>query len=616
MAAIRAILGLFPKTSDYENHRIKLEEEYNDLLAFKNSKELHSYHELEAYLKSEEYLHKKKDILSLRFNKTDDFQKEKEFKRLSRASDIRLYYKTIDSSDLARFQEYEKSAELEKYQELDNFVHSSEFAKVKKEASVSAKEKFRRSDLAKTLEQYKSKKSSEQFKGYYKFIKHKFYGDFEDAIAEGLPQKIESLANDKEAVKEYLALKKTQEYKRYHKLLHSPYKHHYDTLHGTAELEAFEDLEDFINSGEFKRQKKEIESFSFRHTDEYKKLEEYQILKNSEQIKFYFKFRDSKANKNYQKLHNSDRIAKYEELKAYIESDEFIRFKTYATKVPKKRWHESKEYEKFQEFEALKANEKIKWYFNNIDSKKFDWHRAWSETFKDDFSERKIDTKKWLTRYYWGEKMFKGSYSLSQDKHFVTDGDNLIIDNGKLHIVTRKEEIEGKSWSDDFGFVTRDFGYTSGLINTGNSFQQKFGTFEAKIKFHPSVDIQNAFYLLSKTFVPRIDIANAWKKVVFGTAWGDPKDKASIKNNSKTKKRSKLSSDFFIYTLEWTPIHLVWKVNGMVVASSNQGVPNEPMYLLLSSGLRKDVDGILPAMMEIDWVRCFQHKDYKDLENE
>jgi beta-glucanase (GH16 family) len=397
--------------------------------------------------------------------------------------------------------------------------------------------------------------------------------------------------------------------------LHSPYKHHYDTLHGTAELEAFADLEDFINSGDFKRQKEEIEKFSFKDTKEYKKFEEYELLKKSESLVFYFKFRDSKENKNYTNLHNSDRIKKFEEAKAYIESDEFIRFKAYATKSPKKRWQESKEFEKLQEYEALKGNDKIVWYFKNADSKKFNWHRVWSETFFDDFSGKKIDTKKWLTRYYWGDKMFKGSYSLSHDKHFVTDGANLVIDDGHLHIVTRKEEIKGKSWSHEYGFITREFGYTSGLINTGNSFQQKYGTFEAKIKFHSSADLQNAFWLVSKTLVPRIDIANAREKVVFGTAWGDPKNPSSIKNNSKTKKRSKFTSDYFIFCLEWTPLRLKWKINGMEIASTTQGVPSESMYLVLSSGLQKDVNnGLLPAMMEIDWVRCYQHNDYREEE--
>ena len=30
--------------------------------------------------------------------------------------------------------------------------------------------------------------------------------------------------------------------------------------------------------------------------------------------------------------------------------------------------------------------------------------RIWTETFHDDFSDVKLDNRRWLTRYYWGEK--------------------------------------------------------------------------------------------------------------------------------------------------------------------------------------------------------------------
>ncbi len=160
------------------------------------------------------------------------------------------------------------------------------------------------------------------------------------------------------------------------------------------------------------------------------------------------------------------------------------------------------------------------------------------------------------------------------------------------------------------GFVTRDFGYTSGLINTAKSFRQLFGTFEAKIKFNPSSDLQNAFWMISQTLVPHIDIAKAHKKVLVGNAWGDPRNLQSIKRFTKSKSRSKLSSDFFIYTFEWTPQLLVWKINGVEIASTNQGIPQEPMYILLSAGIQKEMDNTLPAKMEVDWVRCFQHNDY------
>jgi len=54
---------------------------------------------------------------------------------------------------------------------------------------------------------------------------------------------------------------------------------------------------------------------------------------------------------------------------------------------------------------------------------------------------------------------------------------------------------------------------------------------------------------------------------------------------------------------------LRWKINGVTIASSSQGVPQEPMYLILSSGLYKEIKGNnLPASMEVDWVRCYKRK--------
>ena len=103
-----------------------------------------------------------------------------------------------------------------------------------------------------------------------------------------------------------------------------------------------------------------------------------------------------------------------------------------------------------------------------VNHKRFAWHRTWNLTFSDEFSESKLDTSKWLTRYYWGDKMLKDTYSLSIDKHLVTDGSNIILENGRLHLVTQKESVKGKSWDARYGFSTRNFDYTSGLINSAS----------------------------------------------------------------------------------------------------------------------------------------------------
>lgn len=629
MAGIRALLGLFPKTGDYESRRNQLESEYKELLAFKSSKELRKYHELEEYLHSEDFLKKKQEIISLRYKQTEDYQKEKDFLALKNSRDIKLYNKTKDSQELNLFQEFEKSAELKEYINFENFINSEEFAAVKRETMLSPKQKFAKSDLFKTLQQFDQQKNDNRIKAYFEFINNKAYSSYLSFMESGklgnfekLEKEVNSaaflnkvasmkkadfnLSAEKKKRDEYKMIKKSRDYKNYVKLSQSSQKRYYDELHGSDKLETFTDLKTFIQSDEFKRQRKEIESTNFTDTEEYKTLQKYQELKKSKKIRFYYKFRESKEYKNYLNLHQSDRIKNYEALRDYIESDDFKRFKAYCLKSSKKRWMESKEYEILQEFETLKKSEKITWYFNNIESKKFTWYRQWEESFHEDFSAAKLDTKKWMTKYFWGDKMLKDSYSLSRDKHFVSDGKNLHLENGKLHIVTRKETVKGKSWDPVRGFITREFAYTSGLISTGASFRQKYGTFEAKIKINEPNDIQNAFWMVGNTMLPHIDVAKAGKKLVIGNVWGNSREIKSLQRFSDSVGRKRFTKDYFIFTLEWLQGKLTWKINGVEINSTTKGIPHEPMYMVFSAGVQKEVNSILPASFEIDWVRCYQ----------
>jgi len=608
MAGIRALLGLFPKTGDYESHLNSLDQEYKDLVEFSNSSELRDFNELEVRVRSDEFAKKRKEILSLRFKKTEDYQKEKQYKKLARDKEISLFKKVEGSDELKSFQDIEKSDELKKLQQLEEFVNSAEYAEVKKETSLSAKKKFEKSDLAKTLNQYETQRRSSRITSYKKFVKNKAYGDFVSVVEKGLDKEVEKLQqeNKKDELK---AIKKSKEYKNFRKLSRSAYYSNYKELHNSDELEAFVELEKYVSSDEFKRNRKEIETRSFKDTDEYQKLQEYENLKKSSDMVFYTKFKNSKGLKNYLALKDSEKIRQFEELENLINGDEFKKFKAYCLKSPRKRWEESSEYEVLQDYKLKKKSEKIAWYFANAEHKKFDWHRKWSLTFNDEFSGPKLDTKSWLTKYYWGDKMLKDSYSLSQDKHYVTDGGNLNFENGRLHIVTRKESASGKSWNPSHGFVTRDFAYTSGLINTANSFRQQYGIFRAKVRITTEKELHNAFWMVGKTMVPHIDIIKAAKKLNFGNSWGDSRNIKSIKQNNFSKGRRKFTNDFFIYSLEWKSGKLSWAINGLEVASTSSGVPEEEMYIAFSAGLQTETNGILPAQMEIDWVRCHQQND-------
>ena len=67
---------------------------------------------------------------------------------------------------------------------------------------------------------------------------------------------------------------------------------------------------------------------------------------------------------------------------------------------------------------------------------------------------------------------------------------------------------------------------------------------------------------------------------------------------------SRYLSDFYIYTLEWTPNALVWKINGVEVMRQTTGVPQEPMYINFAGGVDKPIGGI--SSMEVDWVRVYE----------
>jgi beta-glucanase (GH16 family) len=106
--------------------------------------------------------------------------------------------------------------------------------------------------------------------------------------------------------------------------------------------------------------------------------------------------------------------------------------------------------------------------------------------------------------------------------------------------------------------------------------------------------------MLADKITPHVDICRTSK----GKVWADLFTNSS--NHSKTSIGSRYANDFFIYTLEWTPKSLTWLINNTEVLVQTTDVPQEPMYVLLSGGLDKPINGM--TSMEIDWIRVYKSK--------
>jgi beta-glucanase (GH16 family) len=628
MVSLRILFGLVPKTAEYETAMDALKKEYLEFVSFNESKELAEYLDLEKTIVSSDFALKKRQIQQQKYADTPEYRQEKEFNSLRKSKQIRQYYAVKNSAELKEYKATEVSDQLARYYQLEKFIQSPEFLEVKRFMAQPAKEKFKVSELYKTFAQYHELLRSYRVTTYYKMLKSKYYPDYKALLNTGRLVDFELLkkivnSTDFEVKRTSMGkkeFKKTEDYAKlvaYKKLKISRDIKHYiaftnlpgyslfTELDGSKEIINFEKIQKEVTSPDFDREKKKIENQRFENTSEYKKQVEFELLKKSDKIRGYFSFDKSKLYENFKRLDGSDTIAHYEELEKTLASGAFRKVKEYMLLPGKKKFELSDEFKMEQEYYKLKSSDKFKWYFKVKDSRKYDEVKRWNITFTEDFSTG-IDRKKWITRYFWGEAILKDTYALSDEKHLFTDGKNLEVAHGKLKIITRKEKIQGKAWNPSMGFYPKEFNYTSGLISTGAGFRQQYGLFEAKIRLNRSYPVNHAFWMVSEHMLPHIDVVKCAKKMSFGNYWSLDGNKAG-KNRASTGV-GKYTTDFFIYSLEWSQQKLVWKINGIPVITSTIGVPDLPMYINFNSGLYTEADNsVLPASMEIDWIRCYQH---------
>ncbi|MFW6328315.1 MAG: family 16 glycosylhydrolase [Bacteroidota bacterium] len=460
--------------------------------------------------------------------------------------------------EFEEFNKYSKSDELKNFEELDQFINSKDFVEIQNDIKS---QKFKDTEAYSKLQEYNTLKKLKEMKDFFKAKKSK------------------QLTN-LEAIEE------------------------------SDLLSRFKELEEYVNSGAVDKAKASMKSKAFKKSEEYIKWKEYKQLKSNKRLKDYFKFKESSVYQNYKKIEGSDKLQRYKELEDFVNSEEFKNVKAYMALSPKKKFQQSDEFRKQQEYLKLKKSDKIKWYFKALKEDKFKELKNWNIIFFDDFTGVKLSGK-WITKYYWGEELLKDSYSMAFDKHFVTDGKNLKVDGSVLKIETRQEKVSGKAWNPMFGFMPQEFEYTSGLISTGNSFRHKHGRIQAKIRLNQPGDVTHAFWLVGEKLLPQVDIfKTVGSKLLMSVHWGDITQKNGALKKTSSAGSGKVMKDFYIFELEWNANELTWKVNGLTLANQTTNIPDEPMYMVLSSGVYKDkISKGVPATMEVDWVRWMERTE-------
>ena len=404
---------------------------------------------------------------------------------------------------------------------------------------------------------------------------------------------------------EFVRLAKNNALKNYLRVKNSDSLNSFREIELSAKPIRYEELKQFVHSVEYRSSRKNHKK---NNSEEYQMELEFHKLRNDEDIKKYYRLKKWKPLCNYFELEDSPTAKKYFALQEYIDSPEFKERKAYL--LSKNKFEQTEDFQKLTEYEALKKSEKIRWFISLENTKRFDDIKRWDLSFSDDFEGSNLNTHNWLTRYFWGEALMNKSYSLATDKHAYTDGKNISVSNSILTITTRKEASDGLSWDPKFGFIPKPFEFTSGIVNTGQAFRQQYGRFEAKVRFTMVSNVYHAFWLVSEKMLPHVDIIrqNGKKSVkVQGSIFGVDGDGKKPRGLKTSLKGFDFSKNFFILGIDWTPAKMVWTINGIPYMETSRYLPNAPAYLVFSSGVSGNTnDNLLPATLEVDWVRCWK----------
>ncbi|MEZ5198888.1 MAG: family 16 glycosylhydrolase [Bacteroidales bacterium] len=576
-----------PKTSKIEQDRVNLKKEFDELNAFEASEELANHLEVGKYLESKAY---NELMASIQSGKAKEQDKIKRYESQKKAKQFKDYFKFKNSEALKNHLSFENSKELSDYIILEKLVTSKEFETQKKAASD------QKNTEDKKVNELKSLKKSKAVKDYFKFRDSAKLKEFN------------TIANSAE-LKQYLEQEKSKgntdskqsgNIKFYFKFKDSPKYKSFLAFEKSNELKKLNDLEEYVDSADHKNKLSKAESSLAELNG---KEKDFQQKKKSSEIKRYYKFKNSQKFKTFLAFEKSKELTDYIELEKYLASPEH---REILKSIEDK---EKAEAEKKKKYEDFKNSKKYKWYISIKDSEKFNNLKKWELVFEDDFAGAKLDKEKWMTRYFWGDKLLNDAYAMESDKAFPTDGKNIELGNSVLKIVTRSEKTEGKAWKQPFGFIPQQFDFTTGLISTARLHRQKYGKFEAKIKVNYAKPVNYNFWMASEKNLPHVDILRIEKKkthVDMASHSGNISDK---KLDSKKAEFTGLdvAQDFFIYTFEWTKDKLTWKINDVVVNEQTQNIPKEEMYLVFSSSITGKAESTgLPASMEVDWVKCYQ----------
>lgn len=304
----------------------------------------------------------------------------------------------------------------------------------------------------------------------------------------------------------------------------------------------------------------------------------------------------------------ADRHEAYHALERLKESrllEEFEALSKINFKLDRKQFKHQADYEKSPLYEKelryrdLLEDTDIKNYLKFSKSDELDFYIQHKQLFNETFSSDKLDDEQWVPAFRWSYNTLHGSYSAAEDCQAYSEGENIDVIDGQLQILTKRKDAEGRTWTDDKGFITRSYKYTSDVISSENHLENA-GCVVVKFK------LDGAQKPLQH-FIRACDDKNQ-RCISLFESFGVRKFKLGHTQKEKEGLYSKVTGknmqkDFHILELNWNREIMSWRLNGVLIHQDTTCPEMDKMHLVLGSKMNaaKGDEG----KMIVDYIRIY-----------
>ena len=216
-----------------------------------------------------------------------------------------------------------------------------------------------------------------------------------------------------------------------------------------------------------------------------------------------------------------------------------------------------------------------------------------------------------------------GSWYNGEVQHYTNREDNSYLDNGLMHIIAKKETFHNQGYTKQ---------YTSARLNSKFAFT--YGRVEVRAKLPTGVGTWPAIWMLGKNIN---EDGGYWDNQGFGTLnwpacgeidimehWGNNQNYVQSAMHTPSSYGGTVnhggqiiptaSSEFHLYTLEWSSEKMIFSVDDVVHYTYNPAIKDSDtwpfdseQYLLLNIAIQPSIEqSFTQSAMEIDYVRVYQ----------